>query len=350
MYPSRCGAIYFSQPSASRLPQWPLPSRHHKPSLCTFDLSATTAKMNNIESALIYLATNPWINLVASRWIFAIGAGFTSPASIQRLVMFALTTIYASLSISNYSKYIQSTGLVSLIIISSISSVPLIYFDRLIYRKWAYEDRRAIFGTAPQKSVKKDALDSDTIADGEDTYSSRFSFGQEVSGTVRGPGTSWEVKGLPHFSSTDPQWIPSPTVFIAWKLAIIIPCFFLNEYVMDARLAVDHDLMLPSRVPFLTRVGEITQDEVVARLIVGVWTWTHGYCFMQMFFGFPALIAVCFKPSEVALWRPAFGSIQDAYTVRGFWGSVCLTMFEKNTTSVYNTNRYATLGNFGIRI
>ena len=276
--------------------------------------------MNNIKRPMIYLATNPWINLVASRCIFAVGAGFTSPASIQRLVIFALLTTYTWLCISNYSKYIQSTGLVSLIIISSISSVPLIYFDRLIYRKWAYEDRRAIFGTAPNKSVKNDAHGSDTVADDEDTSGSRFSFGQEVSGTVRGPGTSWEVKGLPNFSSSDPQWIPSPIVFIAWKLAIIVPCFFLNEYVMDARLAVDHNLMLPSRVPFLTRIDEITQDEVVARLIIGVCTWTSGYCLMQIFFGCPALIAVCFKPSDVALWRPAFGSIQDAYTVRGFWG------------------------------
>ena len=196
----------------------------------------------------------------------------------------------------------------------------MIYFDRLIYRKWAYEDRRAIFGTTPIKSVKNDLHDSDTVADGEDTSSSRFSFGQAVSGTVRGEGTSWEVKDLPHFSSDDPQWVPSPIVFIVWKLAIIVSCSFLNEYVMDARLAVDHDLMLPSRVPFLTRIGEITQDEVVARLIVGVGTWTSGYCLMQILFGCPTLIAVCFKPSAVALCRPAFGSIQDAYTLRGFWG------------------------------
>ena len=191
---------------------------------------------------------------------------------------------------------------------------------------------------------------SETVADDEDTSSSRFSFGQKVSGTVRGEGTSREMKDVPHFSSRDPQWIPFPIVVIVWRLAIIVLCFFLNEHVMDARLAVDHDLMLPSHVPFLTRIGEITQDEVVARLIVGVCTWTSGYCLIQILFACPALIAVCFKPSAVALCRPAFGSIQDAYTVRGFWGKVCLTIFEKKTTSIYNTKYYATLGNFGIRI
>lgn len=288
--------------------------------LRTLDLPSATAKMNNIKRSLLYLATNPWVNLVASRLIFALGAGFTSPASFQRLVVFALLSVYAWLCISNYSKYIQSTGLVSLLVIQSMSSVPLVYFDRIIYRKWAYEGRRAIFGTAPIKSARNDAHDSHTVADDEHTSSSRFSFGQEVSGTVRGLGTSWEVKDLPHFSSSDPQWIPSPIVFIVWKLAVIVSCFFLNEYVMDARLVVDHDLMLPSRVPFLTRIGKITHDEVAARLIVGVCTWSSGYCLMQVLFGCPALIAVCFKPSDVALWRPAFGSIQDAYTVRGFWG------------------------------
>lgn len=131
---------------------------------------------------------------------------------------------------------------------------------------------------------------------------------------------SWEVKGMPHYSSADPQWVPSPIVFIVWKLAIIISCFFLNDYVVDARMALDHDLMLPSRVPFFTRSGEVTQNEVVTRLIVGVSTWLSGYFLMQIFFGCPALIGVCFKPSDVALWRPAFGSILDAYTVRGFWG------------------------------
>ena len=130
----------------------------------------------------------------------------------------------------------------------------------------------------------------------------------------------WEVKNLPFFSSGDPQWVPSPTVFVVWKLAIIVSCFMLHDYVIDARMALIHDLMLPSKIPFLSRIGEITREEIWTRLVVGVSTWLIGYCLLQIMFSIPALIAVCFKPSNVAPWRPGFGSLLDAYTVRGFWG------------------------------
>lgn len=276
--------------------------------------------MNNLKGCVVYLVTNPWIFLVASNPIFAIGAGFTAPTSYQRYAVFAGLSVYAWLCISNFSIYIQSTGFLSIAIVSTIFSSPIVYFDRLIYRKWTYEDRRAIFGTAPIKAAENDSQKADTMADGQDTFSSRFAFGQEVAGTVRGPGTPFEAKGIPPFSSTDPQWIPSPVIFILWRLAVIVSCFFVNDYVVNVRMALDHELMLPSRVPFFTRSGEVTRDDVVTRLVVGVSTWLSGYCLMQIFFGFPALISVWFKPNDVALWRPAFGSLLDAYTVRGFWG------------------------------
>lgn len=276
--------------------------------------------MHNIKGSLTYLATNPWIFLVASRPIFAIGAGFTSPNSYSRIGVFAILSIYAWLCISNFSKYIQSTGFLASTIAAAMICVPLVYFDRLLYRKWAYEDRRAIFVTARIKSVSDDRVEASSISDDRDTFGSRFAFGQEVAGTVRGPGTSWEVKNLPAFSSSDNEWVPSPIIFIVWRLAVIISCFILNDYAIDARMALDHDLMLPSNVPFFSRIGEVTHGEYWTRLIVGVSTWLNGYCSMQVLFNCPALISVCFKPNDVALWRPAFGSILDAYTMRGFWG------------------------------
>lgn len=277
--------------------------------------------MTNLKGSLVYLATNPWIFLFASRPIFAVGAGFTAPTSYQRYAVFAVLSFYAWLCMSNFSNYIQSTGFLAMAFGSTICSSPMVYFDRLIYRKWTYEDRRAIFGTKPPINVEEnDSQKANTMPDDEDTFSSRFAFGQEVAGTVRGLGTPFEAKGIPPFSSTDPQWIPSPVLYIVWRLAVIISCFFIHKYLIDVRMGVDHDLMLPSHVPFFARSGEVNRDDIVTRLYVGVSTWASGYCLMQIFFSFPALISVCFQPNDVALWRPAFGSVLDAYTVRGFWG------------------------------
>lgn len=276
--------------------------------------------MTNLQGSLTYFVTNPWIFLIVSRPIFAVGAGFTSPNSYFRIAVFAILSIYAWLCISNFSKYIQSTGFLSSTVAAAILTLPMVYFDRLIYRKWTFEDRQAIFGTACVKSASDDSDEAGNVSEDQDTFGSRFAFGQEVAGTVRGPGMSWEVKNLPAFSSSDPQWVPSPINFILWRLAVIISCFILNDYVVDVKMAVDHDLMLPSNVPFFSRIGHVTRAECWTRLIVGVSTWLNAYCGIQLLFSCPALISVCFKPNDVALWRPVFGSILDAYTIRGFWG------------------------------
>ena len=129
------------------------------------------------------------------------------------MAVFAILSTYAWLCLSGFSYYIKSTGFVAILVASTISSSPLL--DRLVYRKWVYDDRQAIVRTAPPKGAE-------IVADGEDKFSSRFAFGEEVAETVRGPGTSWQAKGIPHFSSADPQWIPSPFVLIVWKLSIIL--------------------------------------------------------------------------------------------------------------------------------
>lgn len=275
--------------------------------------------MNSLQNFLKYVITNPWITLIVSRPIFALGAGFTSPDSPQRLALFAVLSIYTWLCLSNFSTYIQSTGYLASIIASAIVSPPVVYFDRLLHRKWKYEDRHAIFEMGSHKHAKNDAQNPPSASE-EDTFGSRYAFGDMVGGTVRGPGTPWEVKGLPPFSSRDPQWVPSPFTFIAWRIAILISCYILNDYVINARAALDPDLMLPSKVPFFTRIREVTREELVTRLTVGISTWVAGYCLLQVLFGIPALIAVGIKPSSVVGWHPVFGSLLDAYTMRGFWG------------------------------
>ena len=276
--------------------------------------------MNNLQGPLIYLATNPWIFLVASTPIFAVGAGFTSPHTFQRYAVFAILSMYSGLCISHFSEYIQSTSFLASTFTGTICCSPLVYFDRLLYRKWTYEDRQAIFATAPVERAEKVKPTPDTVSDDRDTFRSRFAFGQKVAGTVRGPGTPWEAKGLPPFSSIDPQWVPSLPFFIVWKLAVIVSCFTLYGYVIDARMALDHNLTLPSHVPFFSRLGEVRGGECWTRLYVGISTWLLGYCAVQLLCSCAALLSVCFKPGDVALWRPAFGSILDAYTMRGFWG------------------------------
>ncbi|KAK3173749.1 hypothetical protein OEA41_007081 [Lepraria neglecta] len=278
--------------------------------------------MNSIPEALMWL-THPLVIAIAQYLIFTLAAGFTSPRSPTRLLAFALLSFCTWLGIYNFPRNIQSTSVLAAILAGAIAGSPLGYLDRVILRAWAYEDRKAIFGPPPKGKEKTDdqrPISGPGVIDDEDTFGSRYSFGSEVSGVVRGIGTSFEIKYIPPFSSSDPGYVPSPAAFIASKFMIIIACHYIVEYTMDWRVAFDKSLFLPSKVPFFARLDDVTLDDVLARLIIGLTTWIYNYAILQVFFGIPAAIAVAFKPSSVGEWRPPFGSIQDAYTMRGFWG------------------------------
>lgn len=279
--------------------------------------------MRTFEGTLLFLVMNPWIHILASRLIFNYGAGFTSPDSPQRYAVFIVLCLYVWLTLANFTAYVQSTSYFANIIAGIIFNLPLTYFDRLILRKWRFEDRRSILAISTNNKANDGTQRPTQTAnsmDEDDTISSRFAFANEVGGTVRGPGTSWEVKGIPHFSNSDPRWIPSPLTFTIWKLGIMIGCFLLYDHVVDVRLALEKDLLQPSCVPFIARIGEVTWEEVWTRVVVNVTFWVSGYCVLQLLFSIPAIIAVCLNPESVEEWRPAFGTIFDAFTLRKFWG------------------------------
>ena len=279
--------------------------------------------MSSLSISLANLACNPWIFLVASRPLFAYGAGFTSPKSLQRYALFVILCSYVWLTLANFTAYIRSTSFLANLFAATIFNLPLVYFDRLILRQWAFEDRYRIFTVTAPRASQEDSQKSEKVpisGAGGDTIGSRFAFGNEVGNTVRGPGTSWEVKGLPHFSNSDPQWVPSPLIFISWRVSIIIGCVSTYHYAVDLRDPLNKDLCQPSNVPFLARLGDVTVEELWTRLIINTTFWFGGYCILQIFFSVPSIIAVCLHPSSVSQWHPAFGSVLEAYTLRKFWG------------------------------
>lgn len=111
--------------------------------------------MTSLQNFVLYVTKSPWIFLVASRPIFAYGAGFTYPNAAQRYLVFLILSLYVWTTLANFATYIQSTGYWASIIVGSMFTLPLVYFDRLIYRKWTFEDRQAIFGTQGARSRKR---------------------------------------------------------------------------------------------------------------------------------------------------------------------------------------------------
>lgn len=216
-----------------------------------------------------------------------------------------------------------------------IGLCPLVFFDRLIIRQWAFHDRHEIFLAkfAAKTKYKKDDDHDDAISDRvngarvpaaatKDTFESRVAFGQEVANSTRMVDTPWEAKNVAPFSTLDPSYVPSRASIVTQRLLITLASLVVRDMVMKVQMSIDPYYFAPSRVSFLTRLNEVSREEVAVRVIVGICSWVYIFCMAHIMLGIGAIVSACLKPNEIRKLRPAFGSVSDAYTLRGFWGSV----------------------------
>lgn len=77
-------------------------------------------------------------------------------------------------------------------------------------------------------------------------------------------------------------------------------------------------------IPILTRLDEVTVEEIITRIATTLFFWIAGYLIVQAYFSFWAFLVVAFGFDRPEWWRPMFGSLSECYTIRGFWGHVKL--------------------------
>jgi hypothetical protein len=75
----------------------------------------------------------------------------------------------------------------------------------------------------------------------------------------------------------------------------------------------------PEMIPFFARLDQVSSQEVIRRLVTTLGVGFGVYCVELGVHSIVAFLDVGLGISEVQQWRPLFGSLKDAYTVRRFW-------------------------------
>ena len=276
------------------------------------------------------LIFHPLVGILVQNQIVRFTAGFTASSSSLRPVILTLLVAYASATLCQFSNYVNTTSFWGIVLGVSSFHYPFVFWDRLIVRKWAFEDRRSIFPSifGGEKKPKRNDEDDENVAKHvggaaeatEDTFAPRAAFGQEVASTGRMVDTPWEAKNVAPFSASDPSYVPSFASMIARRILVICAVLVVRETVMEVEASMDPSYLTQSHVAFLTRLNEVTPKEVLVRLTVGVGTWSHSYCSQQILYNMGMITLACLKPQELRKLRPPFGPLSEAYTVRGYWG------------------------------
>ena len=142
---------------------------------------------------------------------------------------------------------------------------------------------------------------------------------------VRGIGTPWQAKHLSDFPKffTGRNGTREPTRgwFVIRQLVIVAWQYLLLDFIYASAMET-----LPEDTQRMFGHGleytylDATAEQWMGRFIVGVVTWAiPGRVTIDFTYRILSIIAVLFGFSSPDQWPPLFGSIWDAYTIRGFW-------------------------------
>ncbi|PLB44772.1 hypothetical protein P170DRAFT_458457 [Aspergillus steynii IBT 23096] len=168
----------------------------------------------------------------------------------------------------------------------------------------------------------------------------RFALGLSSTWNSRFVGTREQVKNVPRFSSTDPKYIPTRSVFLrSMATRILVSYVLLDILGASADPEVNARFYTLAKIPVFGRLGEISSEELLMRVgcVVGaaiglVCTQGGIYCIF-------AVVGVLLGVSDPKDWPPFYGSIFDAYTLRGFWSC---SWHQSNTHKLNSISRYLT--------
>lgn len=272
-------------------------------------------------------------------FLTSIIVGFTPTQSYVRLAGLPIAASITYTILQTASEHMRSPW-ASLFCGSSVGFL-LQYIELSLSSRWSFENRGPLIPPKRDKtesvSMKKDHSKKSisncwNLAKG--SWFECFYFGLRSTFTFRNLNTTWEVKNTPLYRSSDPSYVPSRKKFVIWQILLFnLSYLFLDAIQQSPPPPNNAELFSLNAVPFITRLSDITADQLVTRTLSTLIYWVSMYSVIQGVTSFAACVAVSSHIDRVENWRPLFGSPLEAYTIRRFWR--CVPCFISAHLSLY---------------
>ena len=255
------------------------------------------------------LPLHPFVLEIAT---FSVVIAVASQSSVIRFAAFPLIAALAWLSVSYNDNRRRTTfyGTIG----GGAFTYALQYIDTALLSKWTCDAQGPTSSLGGLRSVRSD------VSRRTRTWTERLSFGLYYALDMRFSGTPWEVKNVPPFSANDPKHVPSRARYLRKTTGrLLMFLLFLDLCTFGA--PNDDDVMFTlDRIPILSRLHDVSLEEVITRTCASVAFWLIIYCIIRAMYNVLAIVAVTTHLTEVKAWRPLYGSLSDAWSIRQFWG------------------------------
>jgi hypothetical protein len=199
------------------------------------------------------------------------------------------------------------------------------YVDLALVSRWNFEDNgtesREVYPidnallTNLGKSSKRADVHTERKLVG--TFWARLCFGWNSMWAFRRVNTPYGVKNVPPFSSSDLSFVTRKWAVVCQRLANSAACYLtLDLLALRNPPTNTTGVFDPAYIPIISRIGDVSLLEFKRKALMITGFACTFYCIVQGAQSLAAAVAVASALSEVESWRPAFGSLSDAYSFK----------------------------------
>lgn len=268
--------------------------------------------------------------ILSQKLLLASIIAFIPPFSSLRLFLLSIPLIGNYYYFPHHANLVRSawTGFIA----GEALNGALEYVEKCLLSQWSFEDygpsaeirkrSRKEEGTNEKANAKnKKSVNESPVAKPNDTSWERLRFGLWVAFSARYIATPYQARKVPPYSIRNPAYTPSRARFLLSKAFLIAVCYLLIDFLAQGNQPEQNRVNFArERMPLFSRLGSVSAEEAITRLLTSTFFWFGGYLVIQMYYATWALLGVALRVDRPGLWRPLYGGFGEAYTVRGFWG------------------------------
>ncbi|WPH04802.1 Hypothetical protein R9X50_00769800 [Acrodontium crateriforme] len=243
--------------------------------------------------------------LAAQQLIIIYALGFTKKGSVLRQGLFLPMLLTCLLGLNIYRQHpITSSAVYMIAVPLGAASQIFQYISLVLIKGWNFEDREKIFPSA-------------NPSQNSSSWFARAKFGLFAAYSFRHCGSPYEVGGVAQFKDNK---IPTRMQFLKQTGSIVAIMFLIMDLVAYLSGTDENPAFAQSRVPFFSRLNEVTFAEVVERMVVVTLLFASNIAMLTIFIGATSLVSVASGLSDPIRWKPIFNYDHGfPYSVRRFW-------------------------------
>ncbi|CAD6446129.1 4e9caf82-547c-4e00-923f-874d61be0b17 [Sclerotinia trifoliorum] len=198
------------------------------------------------------------------------------------------------------------------------------YLDLALVNQWNSDDLGPVLPkdhAMREKYEKREG--SNEIHATNDSVWSKFCWAWSSMFALRHVNTKYEARNTPVFKDSDPSFVPSKGAFLIRESTIALICYLLLDLMSQRPPSPNApQLFDEALIPVFRRLSEVTLPQLrlralsIAGFAVTFWALIRGYSAAA------GVVTVALGVNEPRDWRPQFGSLKLAYSLRNFWGKV----------------------------